>query len=155
MLISVVAQKKWKIFQMDVNSTFLNGHLEEEVYIDQPLGFVVQGHEEKVYKLKNVLHRLKQAPRAWNSKIDGFLTKISFISSPSEASLYVKKNGTDFMIVCLYVDDLIYCGTCSKMTDKFKQLMKKEFEMIDLGLMRYFLKIQVKQKKKIYPKKNI
>ena len=107
----------------------------------------MQGKENLVCHLRRALYGLKQAPRAWNSKIYGFLTKIGFISNPSEASLCVKKNGAEFMIMCLYVGDLIYYGTCSKMIDEFKELMKKEFEMTDLGLMRYFLRIQVKQNK--------
>ena len=92
------------------------------------------------------MYGLKQAPRAWNAKIDGYFHKQGFQRSKSEPSLYDKKSGThDFLIACLYVDDLIYMGTNGKMVEDFKKSMKEEFEMIDLGLMKYFLDIQVKQ----------
>ena len=64
MLISIAAQNSWNIFQMDVKSVFLNGYLEEEVYIEQPMGYVQEGQEEKVLRLKKALYGLKQAPRA-------------------------------------------------------------------------------------------
>ena len=64
LLISLAAQMKWKIYQLDVKSAFLNGYLEEEVYVEQPIGFVVKGHKDKVLRLKKALYGLKQAPRA-------------------------------------------------------------------------------------------
>ena len=72
LLIALVTQNKWSIFQMDVKSVFLNGYLEEEVYVEQPIGYVVKGQEGKFLKLKKDLYGLKQAPRAWNSKIDKY-----------------------------------------------------------------------------------
>ncbi|PNX64760.1 reverse transcriptase, partial [Trifolium pratense] len=72
LLISQAAQFKWPIFQMDVKSAFLNGVLEEEVYIEQPPGYMKVGKEEKVLKLKKALYGLKQAPRAWNTRIDTY-----------------------------------------------------------------------------------
>ena len=103
--------------------------------------------EDKVYRLQKALYGLKQAPRAWNSKIDGYFNQNGFKRSPSEPSLYIKKEGTEILVVCLYVDDLIYFGTNLKMVQEFKRKMMLEFEMTDLGLMRYFLGIQVKQEK--------
>ncbi|XP_047326610.1 uncharacterized mitochondrial protein AtMg00810-like [Impatiens glandulifera] len=86
-----------------------------------------------------------EAPRAWNSKINSYFIKKGFNRSTSESSLYVKTIDKDFLIVCLYVDDLIYFGTNKAMVEEFKNQMMKEFEMTDLGLMKYFLGIQVKQ----------
>ncbi len=75
--------------------------------------------------------------------------KSSFHESPSEPSLHVKKGGkNNFLIVCLYVDDLIYTSTDPVMLDEFKKAMMKEYEMTDLGLMKYFLGIQVRQRKR-------
>ena len=74
-IISQAAQFKWPIFQMDVKSAFLNGVLEEEVYLEQPLGYVKIGEEKKILKLKKALYRLKQAPRAWNTHIDTYFKK--------------------------------------------------------------------------------
>jgi len=78
LLISLVAQKRWEIFQMDVKSAFLNGNLEEEVYVEQPIGFVIKEEEEKVYKMKKAFYGLKQAPTAWNSIIYGYFSQKGF-----------------------------------------------------------------------------
>ena len=94
---------------MDVKSIFLNGVLEEEVYIQQPPGFIIQEQEDKVYKLKRALYGLKQAPRAWNSRIDTYFIQNSFSKCPHEHALYMKYNSNgDILFVCLYVDDLIF-----------------------------------------------
>ena len=131
---------------MDVKSTFLNGELEEEVYVDQPLGYVRQGHENQVYKLKKALYGLTHAPRAWYSRIDAFFTKEGFLKCPYEHTLYIKYRGdTKILIVCLYVDDLIYVSNDIAMLNDFKKSMMIEFDMTDLGLMHYFLGIEVLQ----------
>jgi len=106
----------------------------------------VKGKEEKVYLLRKALYRLKQAPWAWNSKINSYFQHFGLQRSPNEPSLYVKigEKG-NFLVFFLYVDDIIYAGTDMKMVEKFKMAMMKEFEMIDLGLMKYFLGFQVKQ----------
>ena len=86
-LIALAAHKGWFLYQLDVKSTFLNGVLNEEVCIEQPQGFVENGEEEKVYKLKKALYGLKQAPRAWYSEIDAYFTKRGFQRSKSEPTL--------------------------------------------------------------------
>jgi hypothetical protein len=140
LMISLAAQKRWKIFQMDVKSAFLNGNLEEVVYVEQPAGFVVKGEEEKVCRLKKALYGLKQAPRAWNSRIDGYLSQKGFTRCPYEHALYVKKSLQGrVMFVCLYVDDILFTEDDPTMIQDFKQSMVNEFEMTDLGLMAYFL----------------
>ncbi|CAL1375783.1 unnamed protein product [Linum trigynum] len=145
-VLALAAQLELPVYQLDVKSAFLNGELEEEVYVEQPRGYEKKGEEDKVYRLRKALYGLKQAPRAWNSRIDRYFQQNEFQRSPSEASLYIKKGeGKDFLMVCLYVDDLIYTGTSQRMIEEFKSAMMKEFEMTDLGLMKYFLGIQVKQ----------
>ena len=147
-VLALAAQMELPIYQLDVKSAFLNGELQEEVYVEQPEGYVIKGKEDKVYRLHKALYGLKQAPRAWNSKIDSYFQKNKFQRSQNEPSLYIKKEGTkDFLIVCLYVDDLIYTSTSQSMLDEFKMAMMKEYEMTDLGLMKYFLGIQVRQSK--------
>ena len=146
---AIAAQKQWHVYQMDVKSTFLNGILEEEVYVDQPPGYTVKGHEHKVFKLKNTLHGIKQAPRSWHSRIDSYLINNGFSRSSNEPTLYVKTiQQGKMLIVCLYVDDMIYTGNL--MLEEFRTVMKKEFEMTDLGLMKYFLGIEVTQTDKRY-----
>ena len=146
MILSLASQNQWKIFQMDVKSAFLNGVLEEEVYIEQPPGYLQQGEEDKVYKLKKALYGLKQAPRAWYTRIDTYFINNGFHRSPYEHALYVKANNSgDIIIVCLYVDDLIFTSNNPKLLAEFKESMSTQFEMTDMGLMSYFLGIEVKQ----------
>nr|GEV46704.1 retrovirus-related Pol polyprotein from transposon TNT 1-94 [Tanacetum cinerariifolium] len=90
MIIAIAAQHKWKIHQMDVKSAFLNGLLEEEVYVEQPKGYVSKGQEGKVLRLKKALYGLKQAPRAWNTRIDKYFQEHGFRKCLSEYALYVK-----------------------------------------------------------------
>ncbi|KAK0597781.1 hypothetical protein LWI29_028530 [Acer saccharum] len=146
-LVALAAQKKWHIHQLDVKSTFLNGYLEEEIYVEQPQGFVIPGKEDKVLKLKKALYGLKQAPRAWYSRIDEYYTSHEFRRSKSEPTLYIKTQSNNILIVSLYVDDLIYTGNNEKMMKEFKEDMMKTFEMTDLGLMHYFLGIEINQEK--------
>jgi len=94
---------------MDIKSAFLNGNLEEVVYVEQPVGLVVKGEKEKVCRLKKALYGLKQAPRAWNSRIDGYLSQKGFTRCPYEHALYVKKSLQGrVMFVCLYVADILF-----------------------------------------------
>lgn len=147
-IIAMAAQKGWSLYQLDVKSAFLNGKLEEEIYVEQPLGFVTQGEEEKVYRLQKALYGLKQAPRAWYSNIDGYFTGNGFNKSKNEPTLYVKCKGTsDILIVALYVDDLIFTGSSEKMVEDFKNEMMKKYEMSDMGLLHYFLGIEIYQEK--------
>ena len=95
------------MFQLDVKSAFLNGVLQEEIYVEQPDGFVIQGEEDKVYLLQKALYRLKQAPRAWYSRIDDHLLNLGFVKSLSEATLYIRLKDDDILIMSLYVDDLL------------------------------------------------
>jgi transposase InsO family protein len=147
MLLAVAAQKGWKVYQLDVKSAFLNGFLQEEIYVEQPEGFMKKGEEDKVYLLKKALYGLKQAPRAWYSRIDNHLLTLGFVKSLSESTLYIKHNEVDILVVSLYVDDILVTGNNATLIDEFKLEMMKEFEMTDLGLMTYFLGMEIKQSK--------
>lgn len=147
MIIAVAAYQNWSIYQLDVKSAFLHGELEETVFIDQPQGFMKRGNEGKVYKLRKALYGLKQAPRAWFSKIESYFIREGFEKNESEHTLFVKteKQG-QILIVSLYVDDLIFTGNCEKMINNFKESMKRNFDMTDLGKMRYFLGVEILQR---------
>ncbi|CAJ2672171.1 unnamed protein product [Trifolium pratense] len=146
LVVSLAAQNSWPVFQLDVKSAFLNGELVEQVYIEQPPGYVVKGSEHKVYKLKKALYGLKQAPRAWYSCIEDHFEKAGFIKCPYEHTLFIKSGeGGKILIVCLYVDDLIFTGTDEAMFSDFKNVMMADFDMTDLGKMKYFLGIEVVQ----------
>ena len=145
LLLAIAAQMKWQVFQFDVKSAFLNGPLVEDVYVEQPPGFVREGQEDKVYKLKKALYGLKQAPRAWYCRLDSYLQHHQFHRSESEPTLYVKMDGKDVLLVCVYVDDIIYTSSSISLIEDFKKKMMTEFDMTDLGLLHYFLGLQVKQ----------
>nr|KYP62107.1 Retrovirus-related Pol polyprotein from transposon TNT 1-94 [Cajanus cajan] len=135
LLLAVAAQMGWKVYQLDVKSTFLNGFLQEEIYVEQPEGFEKNGEEGKVYLLKKALYGLKQAPRAWYSRIDNHLLSIGFVKSLSESTtLYIKHCEFNIVIISLYVDDLLVTGNNAALIDEFKMEMMKVFEMTDLGL---------------------
>lgn len=126
-----------------MKSAFLNGYLEEEIFIEQPEGFVTDAN--KVYLLKKALYGLKQAPRAWYSRIDEHLHNIGFKKSMSESTLYIKVIDADLIVVSLYVDDLLVTGSTADLIKKFKAQMMEVFEMTDLGDMTYFLGMEIQQ----------
>lgn len=147
-ILAVAAQMGWCVHQLDVKSAFLHGDLSEEIYVEQPEGFVVQGKSEIVYRLNKALYGLKQAPRAWYAKIDGYFTEHGYKRSNNEPTLYVKRSDTgDVIYVCLYVDDIICTSSSNSMIGEFKHGMKLIFEMTDMGLMKYFLGLEVTQTK--------
>ncbi|KAG8498675.1 hypothetical protein CXB51_005061 [Gossypium anomalum] len=146
LLFALAAQKQWKVHQLDMKSAFLNRFLKEEIFIEQPEGFEVSGEEHKVYRLKKALYGLKQAPRAWYDRIDAYLSRLGFTKSISEPTLYVKKDEKEaLLIVSLYVDDLLVTGSKDELIEDFKKQMQDIFEMTDLGLMTYFLGMEVNQ----------
>lgn len=130
---------------MDVKSAFLNGDLAEEVYVHQPEGFIVEGKEHMVLKLRKALYGLLQAPHAWNAKLDDSLSLLGFERSELDHALYRRVEGTNFLLVGVYVDDLIITGTSASIIDRFKTQMHELFQMSDLGLLSYYLGIEVKQ----------
>jgi len=105
----------------------------------------VQGKEHHVYKIKKALYGLKQAPRAWYTPIDGYFQNFEFMRSKNEPTLYSKREGNQILLISLYVDDLIYMGSDSILNNKFRTDLMNEFEMKDLGLMRYLLGMEVHQ----------
>jgi len=147
-ILATAAQKDWEVFQMDVKSAFLQGNLEEEVFVQQPTGFEVKGAEDKVYKLHKALYGLKQAPRAWYSRIESYFIKEGFKRCASEHTLFTREKEGDILIVSLYVDDLIYTGSSRRLCEEFKSSMMAEFDMSDLGKMKHFLGMEVLQNNK-------
>jgi transposase InsO family protein len=143
-IIALAAKMKWKLHQMDVKTTFLNGVIEEEVYIEQPQGFEVEDRKTHVCRLKKALYGLKQAPRAWYGRIDSFLTSLGFTKSKVDSNLYFKVMNDEPVVLLLYVDDLFLTGEENLITD-CKRKLAAEFEMKDLGPMHYFLGLEVWQ----------
>jgi len=98
-----------------VKSAFLNGFLDEEIYVEQPEGFIVKGHENKVYLLKKALYGLKQAQRAWYNRIDEYLVQLGFVKSLSESTLYIRGDQGKILVISLYVDDLLVTGSSAEL----------------------------------------
>ena len=127
---------------MDVKTAFLNGEIEEEIYIEQSKGFELHERESHVCKLKKALYGLKQAPRAWYARIDSYLQGLGFSKSIADSNLYIKVVQNQPLILVLYVDDLFLTGE-EHLIDKCKRELATEFEMKDLGLLHYFLGLEV------------
>lgn len=132
---------------MDVKSAFLNGELQEIVYVTQPDGFVKEGKEHMVYRLIKALYGLRQAPRAWYAKLSEYLEELGFTKCPYEYAVYTKNEGGEVLIIGVYVDDLLITGTSVEAIHEFKRQMKEKFEMSDLGKLAYYLGIEVNQQK--------
>ncbi|GJR29538.1 ribonuclease H-like domain, reverse transcriptase, RNA-dependent DNA polymerase [Tanacetum coccineum] len=145
LILALAAYHGWQVHHLDVKLAFLHGDLKEEVYVTQPEGFVQQGNSGKVYKLTKALYGLRQAPRAWNVKLDQTLKLLNFKKCNLEQAVYTKRSKTSTLIVGVYVDDLIITGTPRKEIDAFKSQMQEKFEMSDLGLLAYYLGIEVTQ----------
>ena len=129
---------------MDVKTTFLNGVVEEEVHVEQPLGFKIHDKQTHVYKLKKALYGLKQTPKTWYGRMDSFLMSLDFTKSKADSNLYFKVEGGRPVIILLYVDDMFLTGEYELIADTKRRLVA-EFEMKDLGMMHYFLGLEMWQ----------
>eukprot|EP00253_Pinus_taeda_P028378 PITA_28378 len=129
---------------MDVKTTFLNGIIKEEVYIEQPKGFETFDRESHVCRLKRVLYGLKQAPYAWYTRINSYFTELGFTKSEADVNLYHIVVEGKLLIIVLCVDDLILKGD-DQLIRSCKEDLAKDFEIKDMGLMHYFLGMEVWQ----------
>jgi hypothetical protein len=123
-ILTLSTSYKWEIHQMDVKSSFLNGDLNEDIYMQQSPGFVTAKNSKLVCKLHKSLYSLKQAPRAWYDKIDSHFLKNGFKRCISNPNLYVKDFGDNFFIISLYVDDLIITGNQLVLIQNMKMIFK-------------------------------
>ena len=131
---------------MDVKSTFLHGYLHEEIYMEQPPGFI-QNNSSLVCRLRKSLYGLTQAPQTWYAKMDRFILDNGFSSCHSDNTIYTKKVGKSFTILVIYVDDIILTSSDHNHTNHVNSSLKKKFEITKLGHLHYFLGLQVLQSK--------
>jgi hypothetical protein len=148
LLLALAAEEGWQVHHMDVKTTFLNGDLQEEVYVQQPPGFIHSGQEHKVLRLHKALYGLHQAPRAWNLKLDEKLGILGFVKCTADHAIYCRGRKGKRLIVGVYVDELLIIGTSTKSIGRFKQEMAVVFKMSELGLLTYYLGIQVQHSSK-------
>jgi hypothetical protein len=146
-LLAFLTSKGFKLYQMDVKSDFLNGVIQEEVYVRQPPGFESSKYLDRVYKLSKALYGLKPAPRAWYAKLKTFLLEHGYVMGSVNKTLFTLNHGTDFLLVQINVDDIIFGGSSNSLVSRFQEMMESEFQMSMMGELTFFLGIQVKQTK--------
>ncbi|GAA0155475.1 transmembrane signal receptor [Lithospermum erythrorhizon] len=147
--LAIEATKNTKLHQMEVHNAFLHGNLDEEVYMKVPSGFS-KGQEGKVCKLRKSLYGLKQAPRCWFSKLCSALKWYGFRQSYSDYSLFILSKDKIQINVLIYVDDLIISGNNSAALTLFKRYLSSCFHMKDLGILKYFLGIEVARGQEVH-----
>ena len=118
---------------MDVKSAFLNGDIEEEVYIEQPEGFQLTNNPDNVYKLKKALYGLKQAPRAWYYRLDKYIKDKGFKKGTVDNNMYIKYEGDNLLVVLVYVDDIIFGCINDSSVEWFSNATQPKFEMSMIG----------------------
>ncbi|WVZ98041.1 hypothetical protein U9M48_043524 [Paspalum notatum var. saurae] len=144
-LLAFAASEGFKLFQMDVKSAFLNGFIKEEVYVRQPPGFEHPKFPNRVFKLQKALYGLKQAPRAWYERLRKLVVGQGFQMGSVDKTLFLLKHGKDFLIVHIYVDDIIFRGSSHALCSKFSEQMSREFEISMMGELYFFLGLQIRQ----------
>ncbi|TLX67428.1 hypothetical protein E9993_23285, partial [Labilibacter sediminis] len=133
------------IHQMDVKTTFLNGYLNEEIYLEQPEGFVIPGQENKVCRLIKSLYGLKQAPKQWHERFDTTVTAFGFKHNSADRCIYSKCTNEYTVIIYLYVDDMLIIGNHLVGILETKKYLSSNFKMKDLGEVDTILGIKVKR----------
>ncbi|KAJ9536116.1 hypothetical protein OSB04_un000710 [Centaurea solstitialis] len=143
--LAYAAHKNMMVYQMDVKCAFLNGVLHEEVYVEQPEGFVDPRFPDHVYALDKALYGLKQAPRAWYETLTIYLLGAGYKNGTIDPTLFLRKSGDDLIIVQIYVDDIIFASTRPELCKEFEHTMKSQFQMSMMGELTFFLGLQVSQ----------
>jgi hypothetical protein len=126
-LLAFAASNGFKFYQMDVKSAFLNGVIQEEVNVRKPLGFENPKYPNRVYKLSKALYGLKQAPQAWYARLKTFLLDQGYVMESVDKTLFTLKHGNDFLLVLIYVDDIIFGDSSHVPVSSFQEIMEKEF----------------------------
>ncbi|BFG40530.1 hypothetical protein CerSpe_268040 [Prunus speciosa] len=143
LVLSLAVSNKWQVRQLDVQNAFLHGNLSEEVFMKQPIGFVDQQFPSHVCKLKRSLYGLKQAPRAWFQRFSEYLLQLGFHESQNDYSLFVYNHQGVYLILLIYVDDILITGNDQEQISHLIRRLGTLFSMKDLGKLHYFLGIEV------------
>jgi len=145
LLLAYACMNGFELHQMDVKSVFLNGYIDEEVYVSQPPKFEDHKYPDLVFKLKKALYGLKQAPRQWYERLSSFLLSQGYERRKTDKTLFIKKTCNQIILVQVYVDDIIFGSTNETLCEQFVKAMEGEFEMSMMGELNYFISFQIKQ----------
>jgi hypothetical protein len=118
-LLAFATSKGFKLYQMDVKSAFLNDVIQEEVHVRQPPGFENSKYPNRVYKLSKALYGLKQVPRVWYARLKMFLLEHGYVMGSVDKTLFTLNHVTDFLLVQIYVDDIIFSGSSHTLVSRF------------------------------------
>ncbi|GKV36761.1 hypothetical protein SLEP1_g44855 [Rubroshorea leprosula] len=140
-LLAIAAKQRWKLFQMDVKSAFLNGDLEDKVYMKPPPR--LNHPPNKACRLRRALYGLKQSSRAWYAKFSAIVSDFGFTLSQQDTTLFIHKTTRGMVLLLLYVDDMIITGDDIAGVEDLKQSLSQKFEMKDLGVLSYFPGLEV------------
>ena len=143
-LLVLACHLKFKLYQMDVKTTFLNGFLKEDVYVAQPKGFIDPHFLDHVLYLKNALYGLKQAPRAWYDQLTQYLVSHGFIRGKADQTFFIEREDDKLIVAQVYVDDIIFGSTKDELAHSFSKLMQAKFEMSMIGELTHFLSLQIR-----------
>ena len=145
-VVGMAVRNGMRLHQLDVTTAFLNGKLNEVVYMRQPEGFVAEGSENLVCRLKRSIYGLKQSPRCWNSTIDGYLKQLGFLQSNSDPCVYIAALG-ELAVIGVYVDDIVIACRNEERIKEVKRALCMKFDVNDLGELHHFLGLKVVQDK--------
>ena len=138
-----VAHFDLELHQMDVKTAFLNGNLDEDIYMEQPEGFTKKGNEHLVCKLKKSIYGLKQASRQWYIKFNNTITSFGFKENIVDQCIYLKVSGGKFIFLILYVDDILLASSDLGLLGETKEYLSKNFHMVDMGEANYVIGIEI------------
>ena len=147
-VLAIANQRNMELHQMDVNSAYLNGDIDVDIYMKQPEGFVDPANPNKVCKLRKGLYGLKQSGRVWNEKIDKYLKSQGYTPSDADPCIYVKHNKGKMVVIALYVDDTVIASDCNKMLHAAKRMLSEKFDMTDLGEAKSILGMSIRRNRK-------
>ena len=145
-VIALSVQRKLQLHQMDITAAFLNGELNEDVYMKQPQGFEDNNRKDYVYKLKKSLYGLKQSSRCWNSVLHEHLKSMGFCQTAGDPCIYIRDDNGEIFIIAVHVDDLIMAGSTKEKIAEVKNKIASRFKAKDMGPLSYILGLQVIQK---------
>ena len=147
LFISLAASYYWNLHQLDIKNVFLHGDLQEEVYMKQPTGFVAQGEIGRVCRLRKSLYGLKQSPHAWFGKFSQAVEEFGMQKSKSDYFVFYRNSNSGIIPLVVYVDDIVITGSDSEGISSLKSFLHSQFHTKDLGMLRYFMSVEVMRSK--------